>query len=152
MNMQLTRWNPLREMEDWMERWNCSYGLAPRRDGGEEVLTTADWTPAVDIRGDDKEYVLQMDLPQVKKEDVKITVENGVLTIRGECRAEKKHKDAQWHRVERSIGTRLRTFTLPDDVREEGVEARVDHGVLHVYLAESAPAQPKSREIPVRQA
>ena len=151
MNLQLTRWNPFREMEEIMDRVHRSLG-APQRNGGEEGLTVADWTPAVDIREDDHEYLLQMDLPQVEPKDVQVTVEDGVLTIRGERRLEKQESDAKakWHRVERFHGTFARVFTLPENVRQDSVDARFEHGVLSVHLPKAEPAKPKARAVQIR--
>lgn len=149
---QITRYNPFREMEDLMERFQRSFGLVPSRAGGEEGLSVADWTPAVDIREDENEYLLHMDLPQVRNEDVKVTVENGVLTIRGERRSRSESTDdkTKWHRIERFHGTFSRSFSLPENVREDSVDAKFEQGVLTVHLPKSKPAQPKAREIQIR--
>lgn len=149
---QLTRHNPFREMEDLMERIHRSFGIAPQRSHGQEGITLADWTPAVDIREDEHEFQLHMDLPQVAPADVKVTVEDGVLTIRGERKAETEESDphAKWHRVERFRGTFARSFTLPENVRDDSVDAKFDRGVLTVHLPKSQPAKPKAREIQIR--
>lgn len=151
---QLTRTNPFREMEDLMSLFNRSLGVSPRRSHGEEGLSVADWTPAVDIREDETEYQLHMDLPQVENKDLKVTVEDGVLTIRGERRALHEQTDdkTKWHRVERFYGSFARSFTLPDNVREDSVDAKFDQGVLTIHLPKSTPAKPKAREIQIRPA
>lgn len=151
---QVTRTNPFREMEDLMNLFSRNLGVNPRRSHGEEGLSVADWTPAVDIREDDNEYQLHMDLPQVESNDVKVTVEDGVLTIRGERRAEHQEADpkTKWHRVERFHGSFARSFTLPENVREDSVDAHFAQGVLTVHLPKSAPAKPKAREIQIRPA
>lgn len=150
----LTRYNPFREMEDLMERFQRSFGVAPRRGDGQEGMTLADWTPAVDIREDENEFQIHMDLPQVEAGDVQVTVEDGVLTIRGERKAETEESDpnAKWHRVERFRGTFARSFTLPENVRDDSVDAKFEKGVLTVHLPKSRPAKPKAREITIRQA
>lgn len=149
---KLTRHNPFREMEDLMERFQRSFGLAPQRSNGQEGLALADWTPAVDIREDEQEFQIRMDLPEVRPADVKVTVEDGVLTIRGERKAETEESDphAKWHRVERFRGTFARSFTLPENVRDDSVDAKFEQGVLTVHLPKSQPAKPKSREIQIR--
>lgn len=148
----LTRYNPFREMEDLMERFSRSFGIAPRAGNSQEGLALADWTPAVDIREDENEFQLHMDLPQVEPKDVKVTVEDGVLTIRGERKAETEESDpnAKWHRVERFRGTFARSFTLPENVRDDSVDAKFEKGVLTVHLPKSKPAQPKAREVQIR--
>lgn len=149
---QLTRFNPFREMEDLMEHFNRGLGRPARRSNDQEGMTVADWTPAVDIREDEHEYQLLMDLPQVANEDVKVTVEDGVLTIRGERKFEKEESDpnAKWHRVERFHGSFARSFTLPENVRDDSVDAKFKQGVLTVHLPKSAPDKPKAREIQIR--
>ena len=135
-----------------MEHFNRNLGGNSRRGHGQEGITVADWTPAVDIREDENEYLLHMDLPQVESKDVKVTVENGVLTIRGERRAEIQEGDekAKWHRVERFHGSFARSFTLPENVREDSVDAKFANGVLTVHLPKSAPPPAKAREIQIR--
>ena len=75
-------------------------------------MTVSQWAPLVDIAEDDKEYLIKVELPEVKKEDVKVTVENGVLTITGERKFEKEEKGKKYHRVERAYGSFMRSFTL----------------------------------------
>jgi HSP20 family protein len=148
----LTRYNPFHEMEALMERFHRSFGLAPRRSNGQEGLALADWTPAVDIREDENEFQLQMDLPQVEAGDIKVTVEDGVLMIRGERKSESEESDpnAKWHRIERFHGTFARSFTLPENVRDDSVDAKFEKGVLTVHLPKAKPAQPKAREVQIR--
>ncbi len=112
-------------------------------------MTVAAWTPSVDITEDEKEYLVKADLPEVKKEDVKITVENGVLTITGERKFEKEEKDKKYHRVERSHGNFLRSFTLPDGADASKVNAEFKDGVLKAHLPKSDKAKPKAVEVKV---
>jgi len=87
----LTRWEPLREMEDLQSRLSTLFGRTPmRRGNGKESITLPEWTPLADITEDDMEYVIKAELPELRKEDVKVTVENGVLTISGERKFEKE--------------------------------------------------------------
>ena len=96
----LTRWNPFKELEETQSRLAQIFGIAPARtgNGDRESMTAMGWAPSVDIIEDDKEWLLKADLPEVKKEDVKITVENGVLNITGERRFEKEEKEKKYHR------------------------------------------------------
>src|SRR3981081_2876110 len=113
-NMQtLARWEPVREMEDFQNRLSTLFGRPLRRPNGHgrEEITLADWTPLADITEDEKEYLIKAELPELKKEDVKVTVENGVLMITGERKFEKEEKKRKYHRVERGYGSFMRSFT-----------------------------------------
>jgi len=117
--------------------------------GQEEPMAVAEWAPLVDISEDDKEYLIKAELPEVTKEDVKITVEDGSVTIMGERRFEKEEKGKKYHRVERTFGTFGRTFSLPDDARPANVRAEFKDGVLTVHLAKDEKAKPQQVEIKV---
>jgi HSP20 family protein len=148
----LTRWEPFREMEDFQNRLSTLFGRMPLRrpDGhGREEITLADWTPLADITEDEKEYLIKAELPEMKKEDVKVTVENGVLTISGERKFEKEEKKKKYHRVERGYGTFVRSFTLPDDADANKVKAEFKNGLLTVHLPKSEHAKPKHIEVNV---
>jgi HSP20 family protein len=145
----LTRWDPFKEMEETHNRLAKIFGLSQPRLGnsGQELMTIAEWAPSVDIIEDEKEWLVKADLPEVKKEDVKVTVENGVLTITGERRLEKEEKDRKYHRVERSYGSFFRSFTLPDAADSPKVSAEFKEGVLKVHLPKSEKAMPKAIEV-----
>jgi HSP20 family protein len=115
----------------------------------DENITTPEWAPLVDIAEDDKEYLIKVELPEVQKDDVKVTVENGTLTIAGERKAEKEEKGRKFHRVERYFGRFERNFTIPDDAAGENVKAEFKDGVLRVHLAKSEKARPKQIEVKV---
>jgi HSP20 family protein len=112
-------------------------------------MTVAEWAPLVDISEDDKEYLIKAELLEVKKEDMKVTVQNEVLTITGERKFEKEEKDKKYHRVERAYGSFTRSFKLPADVDPAKVEAEVKDGLLTVHLAKSEKATPKSIEVKI---
>src|SRR5215510_14601999 len=114
--MTLVRWDPFRELEDMSDRLNRMFARPALRNSGKEIMTVADWIPTVDISETDHEYLIKAELPEVKKEDVKVTVENGVLTLEGERRQENEEKGKKFHRVERSDGSFVRSFTLPESV------------------------------------
>jgi HSP20 family protein len=146
----LTRWNPFREMEELQNRLLSVFNLtAPRRGDGQESITVAEWAPLVDIIEDDKEYLIKAELPEMRKEDVKVTVENGVLTISGERKLEKEEKGKRYHRIERAYGSFVRSFTLPDDADADKVSAEFKDGVLKVHVAKSEAAKPKQIEVKV---
>ena len=138
-------------MEDIHDRlFTLFKNTQPRNASGEqESLTVSEWTPLVDITEDDKEYLIKAELPEVKKEDVKVTVENGLLTISGERKIEKEEKGKRYHRVERAYGSFVRSFSLPDDADGNRVSADFKDGVLRVHLAKSEHAKPKQIEVKV---
>ena len=147
----LTRWDPLKEMEELQSRLSGLFGRAPlrRKNGEQEFITVAEWAPLVDITEDDTEYLIKAELPEVKKDDVKVAVDNGVLAISGERKLEKEEKDKKYHRVERSYGSFVRTFIVPDDADAEKVNAEFKDGVLKVHLPKSEKAKPKQIEVKV---
>src|ERR671913_930584 len=141
--MTLVRWDPFRELEDMSERLNRVFSRPELRTNGKENLTVADWMPTVDISETESEYLIKAELPEVRKEDVKVTVEDGVLTIQGERKQEKEEKGKKYHRIERSYGRFVRSFTLPDTVDESKVRAEYADGVLSLHLPKSEKAKPK---------
>jgi HSP20 family protein len=147
--MTLIRWDPFRELEDMSERLNRVFSRPSLRNSGKENLTVADWVPTVDISESDGEYLIKAELPEVKKEDVKVTVENGVLTLQGERRQEKEEKSKRFHRVERSYGSFVRSFSLPESVEESSVKADYKDGVLNLHLPKSEKVKPKAIDVKV---
>jgi HSP20 family protein len=145
----LTRWSPLRELETLQDRLSTLFERAMPRASGESSFGFTDWTPAVDVSEDEKEYLIKAELPEVKKEDVKVTVENGTLRITGERKFEKEEKDKKYHRIERAYGSFERTFALPEDAKADAVAAEFKEGVLKVHLPKSEQAKPKPLEIKV---
>lgn len=146
----LTRWDPFRELEDMQQRLSSVLGRRPqRRDGDKESITLAEWSPLVDITEDDKEYLIKAELPEIKKEEIKFTVENGVLVISGERKLEKEEKGRKYHGVERAYGSFVRSFSLPDDADADKVNAEFNDGVLKVHIAKSESARPKQIEVEV---
>ena len=147
----ITRWDPFRELEEMQNRLSTLVGRAPVRKNGEkkEAMTVAEWAPLVDITEDDKEYLIKAELPEVKKEDIKLTAHNDVLTITGERKYEKEEKGKKYHRVERAYGSFERSFTLPEDADAGKIAAEFKDGVLKVHLPKSEKAKPKSIEVKV---
>lgn len=140
----------MRELDEFQNRILRAFNPeSARRGSGQESLTLAEWIPLVDITEDDKEYLITAELPEVKKEDVRVTVENGVLTISGERKFEKEEKNKKYHRVERSYGSFARTFALPDDGDAAKVNAEFKDGLLKVRVAKSEAARPKQIEVKV---
>ena len=152
MNKLIT-WNQLREMEEAQNRFNPFFLAGfPNRMGSSEPhsLTVADWSPEVDISQDDQGYVLKADLPEMKKDDVRVTVEDGILSVSGERKCEKEHQKRKFHRIERSFGTFRRSFTLPEDADSTKVTAEFRDGVLKVHLPTTPIARSKAIEVKVK--
>jgi HSP20 family protein len=147
----LTRWNQLKQLEALQHGlgslFSRSAALAP--EGQEEPLAVAEWAPLVDISEDDKEYLIKAELPEVKKEDVKVTAEQGTLTIMGERKFAKEEKGKKYHRVERAYGSFVRNFSLPDDASPAKVSAEFKDGVLSVHLGKTEKAKPQQIEVKV---
>lgn len=153
--MSLIRWNPTRELSAWpsellsiQREMNRLFDTFAR--GDEEVSGLSMWTPAVDIAERDDEYLVRMELPGVRKEDVRITIENNILTIRGEKKQEETKSDDGFRRVERSYGSFQRSFTLPSAVRADKIDAVSQDGVLTVRLPKAEEARPKQIEVTVK--
>ena len=142
--------NAFRELEDMMTRLNRLVGegnTAGRE--GQEAMTMADWVPRVDVLETETEYLIKAELPGVEKGDVKISVQEGVLTVAGQRQMEKEEKGKRFHRVERPYGTFVRNFTVPDYVDDNGLTAEFKNGLLTVHLPKSEKAKPKSIEVKV---
>ena len=146
---ELSEWNPFREMDEFHNRLGRFFGSNNSRSKGREDITVAEWSPLVDITEDDKEYLIKAELPEVKKDEVKVRVEDGVLYISGERRFEKEEKGKRYHRVERAYGSFTRSFTLPDDADPAKVQAHFKDGLLSVHVAKDRNARPKAIEIKV---
>ncbi|MBX3303287.1 MAG: Hsp20/alpha crystallin family protein [Nitrospira sp.] len=148
--MALVRWDPFRELEEVSDRLNRMFARpVTRATNGKETMIVADWTPSVDISETESEYQIKAEIPDVKKEDVKVTLEDGVLTIQGERKYEKEEKGKKYHRIERSYGSFVRTFSLPDVIDDDKVQAEFKDGVLNLHLPKSEKAKPKAIEVKV---
>ena len=147
----LTTWNPFRELDEVQNRLSTFFGGFPTRlFGNDRTLKMTDWSPQVDIIEDEKEYLIKADLPEMKKDDVKVTMENGVLCISGERKTEKEEKNKKYHRIERSFGSFERAFTLSEDADANKIAADFKDGVLRVHLPKSPAAKPKPIEVKVQ--
>ena len=124
------------------------FGLQPAR-GGEKGLAGGTWMPAVDIIEDEKEFLVKAELPEIKRDDVHVSVENGVLTIRGERKLEKEEKNKRYHRTERSYGSFTRSFSLPEGADSNNVRADFKDDLLQVHLPKSNKGKPNHFEVKV---
>lgn len=123
-------------------------GAVPCSPGGGDVFQGA-WAPAVDIYENDGELVVEAELPGLEKGDIKVNVEDGVLTLKGERKLSEETKEEDYHRVERAYGTFTRSFTLPDTVDAEKISAKHKDGVLRVSLPKKPEAKPKVVDVKV---
>jgi HSP20 family protein len=147
----LGRWNPWKELEEMEKRLSTVFGPVPSAARGDkkEAIAVAEWSPLVDITEDDKEYVVKAEIPEMKKDDIKINVHEDVLTISGERKYEKEEKGKKYHRVERAYGSFMRSFTLPEDADGTKISAEYKDGVLKVHLPKSEKAKPKAIEVKI---
>lgn len=156
--MKLTRWNPVSDLSslssdmfNMQREFNRLFDSFLR--GGtqyDESMFTSNWIPSVDIVEKQDEYLVEIELPGVRKEDVKITLESNVLTIRGEKKHESEKKEDQYHRVERSYGAFQRSFTLPLTVKGDKIDASYKDGILQIHLPKAEEAKPKAIDVRVK--
>jgi len=147
----VTRWDPFRELDELQNRFSTMFGRAPVKKDGEkrEALTVAEWAPIVDIVEDDQQYLIQAEIPGVKKEEIKVGVQDDVLTISGQRHSEKEEKNKKFHRIERAYGSFARSFTIPEDSDGEKVSAEFKDGILKVVLPKTERVKPKQIEVKV---
>ncbi len=134
------RADTFRDMEDIVR--NMQRTLTPWSGKTDESMTLSEWTPSVDIGEDEKEYLVKAELPEVKKEDIKVSVDDGTLSISGERKVEKEEKNMKFHRVERAYGRFERSFTLPDETDSEHITSEYKNGILTVHLPKNPAAKP----------
>ena len=146
-----TRWSPLKELEEMEKRLSTMFGRSPMGTGGEkkEAISVTEWSPLVDITEDEKEYVVKAEIPEMKKEDIKINVHDDVLTVSGERKYEKEEKSKKYHRVERAYGSFMRSFALPENADGSKISAEYKDGVLKVHLPKSEQAKKKAIEVKI---
>ena len=147
--MRVIKWEPYREVDDLFGRFMAETMRGwPRRAAGEAA--PQEWTPAVDVSETDTEFLIKAELPEVRKEDVSITVQDGMLTISGERKLEKKADDERVHRTERFYGSFSRQFGLPENIDEQAIKAEGNNGVIVVHLPKQAVEEPQPRQIAVQ--
>jgi HSP20 family protein len=142
-------WDPFREMEQLNQRVSRLFGLAaPTIEEGEYLAPTS-WMPSCDISESDKAYFIRAELPDVKKDDVHVNLENGVLTIQGERKELKEEKDVRYHRRELTYGSFIRRFTLPEDINPDKVDANFKDGMLTVTVQRDKARHAKAKQIDI---
>lgn len=147
--MNLTRWEPFKDADDFFR--NFAQGFGRWQLPAEVRSKEMQWSPAADISETASEYLVKAELPGVKREDVKVTLENGVITIEGERKLEKEDKSEKTHRIERFYGSFSRSFSLPDDADAAAVRADSKDGVLSVHIPKTkGDGKPRAVEIKVQ--
>lgn len=148
--MTLIRWEPFRELDDVFARYSPFFGrLAAARQGVADEGEAQAWTPVANISETEAEYLIKAELPEVAKEDVKVTVDENVITISGERRKEAEHKDEKVHRVESFYGRFNRSFRLPEDADITAIQAESRNGVLKVRVPKTPAPKPRTVEVQV---
>ena len=144
--MRVIKWEPFRDMDDVFDRFIAeSIRHWPRAATANRAAQ--EWAPAADVSETEAEYLIKTDLPEVRKEDVSITVQDGVLTLSGERRQEKRAESEKLHRIERVYGSFARRFALPENADEQGITAESRDGVILIHIPKQKVVQPQPRQI-----
>jgi HSP20 family protein len=133
-------WSLLSQLQKELER-------SQETQNGESSVSTAEWSPAVDIKEESDKFVLHADIPGVKPEDIEINMESGVLTVKGEKNTEAKTEKEGYKRVERTHGSFYRRFSLPDSANGEAISAKSKHGVLEITIPKREAIKPKRIDV-----
>jgi HSP20 family protein len=147
--MAIVRWNPATDLLGLQEDMNMLLGgfFGPMGHGDTSVVR---WSPRVDIAEENGNYEISADLPGLNKNDIKIEVHNNVLTLRGEKKVEKEEKEKTYRLAERHYGEFVRTFSLPDNVDKDAIEAVFTDGVLKLTIPKTEQPKPKQIEVKVQ--
>jgi HSP20 family protein len=147
--MSLIKWQPFGELDDAFNRLMPGFFSRPARFGVENSGNYT-WAPSADISETEQEYLIRAELPAVRKEDVKVTLDEGMITISGERKEEKETKDEKFHRVESFRGAFSRSFAVPENIDDKGIRAESRDGVLTVHLPKTRGSTPKKVEVKVQ--
>ena len=148
--MSLIRWDPFGEVNTLFHLTPTGSAGWPRRAVDGNGPRKADWSPSADISETDKEYLIRIDMPAVRKEDVKVTLDQGILNIVGERKQQSENKDEKFHRVESSYGSFERSFSLPDNVNADTVRCDSKDGILTVHIPKIETPQQKPKQISIQ--
>jgi HSP20 family protein len=143
----LTRWDPFREFTTLQDRMNRLFRGSFSE--GQEALTTSTIAPPGDVYEEEHNVTLKIEVPGIDEKDIDVRIENNTLTVHGERKFEKEEKEENYRRVEREYGSFTRSFTLPNTVDPENVQANYEKGVLKIKLAKKAEAKPKQIKVNV---
>jgi HSP20 family protein len=145
----LTKWQPFREVTSLQERVNQLFNdvFSDIDSPDRSSLNSFPFAPRTDVYEEDDRIVLEMEVPGMREEDVHLTLEGNTLSISGERKIENNRKPDRYQRVERYYGSFSRTFTLPASVDPDSVDAKYEHGILHVSMAKKANARPRQIKV-----
>jgi len=147
----IIRWDPFSDVDRTFGRMmKRAFSGMPRMSFEGEGGAKFEWAPSADISETDKEYLIRAELPAVKKEDVKVTVDGGMLTIEGERKQQKEEKTEKFHQVESFYGSFMRSFALPDDVNADAIRCEDKDGVLTVHIPKTESRKSKPKQITVQ--
>jgi HSP20 family protein len=145
--MSMVRFDPFRDLAVLQDRMNRLFNDAHSPRQTDDLMSRGTWTPAVDIYEVDGALVLKAELPEMRREDIDISVENSTLTIRGERKLDNEIKQENFHRIERAYGSFVRSFSLPPTVDAGKIGAEYKNGVLSVKLPVREDAKPRTINI-----
>jgi HSP20 family protein len=144
--MNLEHYDPWRTMRQWQNEMERLFGK-PKPTDDEANVIGGEWVPAVDIKEEEDRFVLHADVPGVEPENIEVSMDNGILTIKGERQSEGIEDRQNYKRIERARGTFYRRFSLPENTDPERVEAHSRHGVLEVLIPKTASRQPRKIKV-----
>ena len=148
--MSLIRWDPFVDVDTLFNRLMPSNIAGLQRLALEGNGRKMDWAPSADISETDKEYLIRAELPAVKKEDVQVTFDDGMITIKGERKQQKEDKNEKYHRMESFYGSFERRFSLPENVNSEAIRCESKDGVLTVHIPKTEALKQKPKQITVQ--
>jgi HSP20 family protein len=145
--MAIIKWDPFRDLITLREKMNRLFEDAVTSRGEEKDLISSTWSPAVDIYENENELVLTAEVPGLEEKDVEIKIEDNTLSVRGERKFEKETKEENYHRIERSYGTFFRSFTLPNYIDQDKIQAEHENGVLKITMPKRTELKPRKVKI-----
>lgn len=147
--MRVIHWEPFRDIDDVFDRFFADTLRRQARPAGQTQAGHA-WAPVADVTESESEYLIKAELPEVRKEDLSLTVQDGVLTLAGERKQEMGAEGEKTHRIERSYGAFARRFALPEDADEQAIRAESRDGVVLIHIPKQKVVQPQPRQITIQ--
>jgi HSP20 family protein len=148
--MHVIKWEPFRDADDMFDRFFAETLRRWPQRHGDQSQSVREWVPRADVMESGDEYVIKAELPEVRKEEVSITVQDGVLTLSGERKQEKREDSERLHRVERQYGSFARRFALPENADESGIRAEGRDGVIVIHIPKQRVVEPQPRQIEIQ--
>jgi HSP20 family protein len=147
--MRVIKWEPFRDVDDVFDRFFAETMRRWPRQAAQSPQAN-EWAPLADVSETDGEFLIKAELPEVRKEDVSITVQDGVLTLAGERKQEKREDQEKTHRIERLYGSFARRFALPENADEQGIRAESRDGVIVIHIPKQRVVEPQPRQIQIQ--